>query len=131
MAYIIAKSVVLQESMDSDEIEKFDTKFQKDSFDKNNMEKIFEKYPNESRELGFNLLEDVLVNGIPQMNLDMSFNVTASSDGEVQIDMENKEVHQEEKSKIVDINTAREATKAKAAADIAYEKAVKEMDMED
>ena len=131
MTYMIAKSVILQESMDSDEIEKFDAKFQKASFDKNNMERILEKYPNELRELGFNFLEDVLTNGIPQMDLNMSFNMTASSDGEVQIDIGNKEVNQEEKSKIVDINTAREATKAKAAADIAYEKAVKEMDMED
>lgn len=131
MAYIIAKSVVLQESMDSDEIKEFDTKFQKDSFDKNNMEKILEKYPNELRELGFNLLEDVLANGIPQMDLDMSFNMTASSDGEVQIDIENKEVNQEEKSKIVDINITREESEAKDAADIAYEEAVKEMDLED
>jgi hypothetical protein len=131
MVYIMSKSIALQESMDSDEGKQYIAKFQKDAFDKNHMEEIFKKYPDESRELGFALLEDMLTNGIPHLDLHMEISGKVSTiPGEsepfkVKIDTKTKK---DDTTGHVDINITREQQEAKIAADKAYEEAIREVD---
>ena len=132
MTYLISKSVVLQESMDSAERERFDAKFKQSSFaQQDDMEKMLKKYPAELRELGFSLVEDILANGIPQLNLDMKMDATFSTDPALEKEPTFEISASTKHDTVVDINITREAVEAKVAADLACAEAVKEMDMED
>jgi hypothetical protein len=117
--------------MDSDEEKQYVAKFQKDAFDKNRMEEIFKKYPDESRELWFALLEDMLANGIPHLDLHMEVSGRVSSIPgeseplEIKIDTKTKK---NDTTGHTDINITREQQEAKIAADKAYEEAVREVD---
>ena len=132
IAYMMGKSVVLQETMGKKEMDDFTQKFQNVNFnDGDKMKSFMNKYPHQIKKLGFDFLEDILKNGIPQLNLNMQMSGKYSSlPGESEpfkIEMDASTKAKENKEAIVDIDIAHEKHIEKQNADEEYLKAINEV----
>jgi hypothetical protein len=135
MVYIIAKTMVLTENMTTEEQMKYADETSGSLGKKGNTEEIYKKYPEQTRALGFRLVEDILSNGIPSVDFAMEgyvgISASSSSDGEAKIEIstDTKAKKESRVSILDDIDLEKEAKLAKEKADKLYLKAIKEVEV--
>jgi len=133
VAYMMSKSVVYYNQLTSVEKEKYNkAEIVKVKNKADNFDLYAKKYPNELKEMGFALIEDILVNGIPQMDFNMKLSGKYSSEAGKSKPLEMEISMQPKANKVIsDINITQEQMLSKKEADKVYLEAIAEMDRED
>ncbi len=131
LAYIMGKSSAMESVLSGEKKKKVEELLKTfKPATKTEIDKFAKEHPEEMRRLGFDLVEDIVNNGVPDTNLNfsigMSGNLTA---GKVSMTVNGKpvQIQESESTSIDDINLTRERLEEKRKADEAFAKAVLEM----